>query len=177
MKTIRLFAAALLPALLACGCESMSHTENGALAGGGIGAGLGALIGHATGHTAGGALIGAGAGALTGGLIGHSMDKSEERAAAATAARQLGLTDVVQLTQQHINDGIIINQIRTSGSVFRLSASDIAYLKQNGVSDEVVAEMQATAYRYPQRVYAAEPVYVYEQPAPVVGVGFVGHIR
>jgi hypothetical protein len=174
MKKTRLLGAALL---LACGCESLSHTENGALAGGAIGAGTGALIGHAAGNTGAGALIGAGVGALSGGLIGHAVDKSEERQAVAAAQGQLGVTDVVQMTQQHISEGIIINQIRTSGSVFRLSATDIEWLKQNGVSDGVVAEMQATAYRYPRRVYASDPVYVYEPPPPVVGVGFVGHFR
>src|SRR5262249_21232405 len=43
MKSIRLLAAAVLPALLACGCAGMSNSEKGALAGGGIGAGVGGL--------------------------------------------------------------------------------------------------------------------------------------
>jgi hypothetical protein len=172
MRIRRWLSAALLPAALACGCESMSHTENGALAGGAVGAGVGALIGNATGHTGAGALIGAGAGALTGGLLGHAADKSEERAAQAAAARQLQLTDIVQMAQQHVSDEIIINQIRVTGSVYQLSAGDIQYLKANGVSDWVVGEMQATAYRYPRDVYTTAPVYVYDPPPPVaVGVG------
>jgi hypothetical protein len=181
MKTIRLLGAAVLPALLACGCSSLSHTENGALAGGAIGAGTGAIIGHATGHTGPGALIGAGVGALSGGLIGHAMDKSEEKQAQIAAQGQIGMTDVVQMTQSHVSDDIIINQIRTTGTVFRLSGNDITWLKQNGVSDAVVYEMQATATRYPRRVYTAapvyEPVYVYDPPPVSVGVGFVGHVH
>jgi len=65
--------------------------------------------------------------------------------------------------------------------VFRLSATDTIWLKQNGVSDPVVQEMLATANRVPRRVYTAapvyEPVYVVEPPPPVsVGVGF-GYAR
>ncbi|HEV3263553.1 MAG TPA: glycine zipper domain-containing protein [Gemmataceae bacterium] len=165
-----LLTAAVLPLALTCGCEGLSHTENGALAGGGIGAVTGALIGGASGHAGGGALIGAGAGALAGGLIGNSADKSEQRAVAAAQARQLGLTDVAQLSQQHISDTVIVGQIRSTGSVYRLSSTDIVWLKENGVSDYVINEMQATAYRYPHRVYT-ERVYVAEPPPVDVGVG------
>jgi hypothetical protein len=160
----------------------MSNTEAGAGVGGLLGAGTGALIGHATGHTGAGALIGAGVGAVSGGLIGHAVDKSEEKAAALAAANArgpLGLTDVAGLAQAHVSDEVIIAQIRSTGSVFRLSTNDIVWLKQSGVSDAVVQEMQATATRYPQRVYTATPVYtqpvyvVEPEPPPVaIGVGF-----
>jgi outer membrane lipoprotein SlyB len=180
MKTKRLFATAVLPVLLACGCSSLNNTENGALAGGALGAGTGALIGHATGHTGAGALIGAGVGALSGGLIGHAVDNSEKKAEAqAVAAQQqhtLGLIDIVQMVQSHVSDDVIIAQIRSTRAVFYLSSQDTIYLKQNGVSDVVVQEMMATAYRYPRRVYTTAPAYsesVYVvEPAPVVGVGF-----
>ena len=154
---------------LATGCESMSNTDRGVVGGGLFGAGIGALIGHATGHTGAGAAIGAGTGALVGGLAGHAEDKAERKAQIAQAQRQLGITDVVSLTQQHVNDQIIIQQIRTSGSVYHLSRADIEYLKANGVGDAIVMEMQATAGR-PRPVYV-QPVYV-EPPPPVsVGVG------
>jgi outer membrane protein with glycine zipper len=171
MTTIKSLGAALLPAVLVCGCSNLNNTENGALAGGGIGAATGALIGQATGHTAGGALIGAGVGALTGGLVGNAVDNSEKKAAAAAAQRRLGLVDIVQMTQSHISDELIIQDIRTTGSVFTLSAQDTIWLRQSGVSEPVIAEMMATATRYPRysAVYG-EPVYV--EPAPVVGVGF-----
>jgi outer membrane lipoprotein SlyB len=186
MKRNQILFGAVLPALLACGCSSMSNTEGGALGGGLLGAGAGALIGHATGHTGAGAFIGAGAGALTGGLIGHAVDKSEERTAAQVAAagaeqqrQQLGMIDVVQLAQTHVADEVIIAQIRSTGSVFHLSSNDTIYLKQQGVSDAVVQEMLLTANRYPRRVYTSTPVYtervyvVDPDPPPVaVGVGF-----
>jgi hypothetical protein len=188
MTSSRILSGALLPVLLAGGCSSLSHTENGALAGGAIGAGTGALIGNMTGHAGGGALIGAGVGALSGGLIGHAVDDSERKSvAAAQASHPLGMVDVVQMAQSHVSDDLIISDIRSSGSVFHLSAQDTIWLKQNGVSDRVVQEMMATAYRYPRRVYSTAPactqaVYVVDPPPPVaVGVGFgythYGHWR
>jgi hypothetical protein len=177
MNEKNLLLVAIAPALL-CGCESMSHTETGALAGGAVGAGAGAIVGHALGNTGAGALVGAAAGALSGGLIGHAADKSEERAAAAAqAAHQLGLVDIAQMAQQHVTDEVIINQIRSTGSVFQMSAQDTIWLKQNGVSDRVLDEMLATATRYPGRVVAVAPayerVYVVDEPPPVqVGFGY-----
>ncbi len=188
MNLKRLVAGAVLPALLACGCSNLSHTENGALIGGGLGAATGALIGKATGHTAGGALIGAGVGALSGGLVGNAVEKSEQKAEAkavaqAQAQAQLSMGEVIQMVQNHISDEVIINQIRTRGTVFYLSAQDIVMLKQNGVSDRVIAEMQATATRVPRRVYSAapvvQPVYVVEPapPPPVVRFGYTHYGR
>jgi Glycine zipper len=179
---IRQSAAIILPIFLACGCSSMSNTEAGAGAGGLIGAATGALVGGATGHAGAGALIGAGVGAASGALIGHAEDESEKRAqAAAIAAAQargpMGITDVVQMSQARVSDYVIITQIRSTGSVFRLSSNDTIWLKQNGVSDTVIQEMLATPYR--AQGYAAAPVYVVDPtPPPVsvgVGFGYVGH--
>lgn len=185
MKRTRLVSVLGLSALVAGGCASMSNTEKGVGAGGLVGAGTGALIGNATGHSGAGALIGAGIGALSGGLIGNAVDESERRTdariAAATATAPhgpIGVTDVVQMAQAHISDTVIISQMRSTGSVFQLSANDTIWLKQQGVSDVVVQEMLASANRAPRRVYTAtpvyaQPVYVYEPPPPVaVGVGF-----
>jgi hypothetical protein len=183
MKRFRLICGVVLPTLLICGCSTMSNTDKGVLEGGAIGAGTGALIGSATGHAGAGAVIGGAVGAVSGGLVGNAIDKSEQRQAAIAAAnnpppRMLGMTDIAQLAQARVADEVIISQIRTTGSVFRLSANDIVWLKSANVSDAVVQEMQATAYRYPQRVYTPAPVYaqpVYVEPAPVavgVGIGF-----
>src|SRR6266481_83928 len=168
MKTLRLLSVAVLPVLLACGCSSMSNTDRGVLGGGAIGAGTGALVGNALGHTGAGALIGAGVGAVTGGLIGHSEDKREERAEAraiaAANAKALGLTDVAQMTRAGVSEGVIISQIRTSPTVFSLSATDIVWLKEQGVGDHIINEMQLTARGYRQRIYG--PFTVVE-PRPV----------
>lgn len=75
MKLISTIALAVTAVLLA-GCATMTPTQGGALTGGAIGAGTGALIGSTTGHAGEGALIGAGVGALSGALIGDGIDES-----------------------------------------------------------------------------------------------------
>lgn len=60
-----------LVVLLIAGCAT-TPTQQGALIGGGTGAGIGAIIGHQKGKTAEGALIGGAAGAALGGLIGDA---------------------------------------------------------------------------------------------------------
>jgi hypothetical protein len=169
-------------ALLALGgCQSMSNTDKGVLAGGGLGAATGAAIGSLTHHTGAGAVLGGAVGAIAGGLTGSAIDNSERKQAAANAAAvaaanqppPLSLEDVQKLSASGTSDGVIINQIRASGSVYRLTADQILWLQQYGVHDSVIREMQATAYRAPRAVYTAAPVYVYEPaPPPVVGVGF-----
>jgi len=182
MRIARWLAGFAMPVVLVSGCQSMNNTEKGALTGGGIGAGAGALIGHATGHTGAGAVIGGLTGGLLGGAVGNDIDKEKARQEriAAAEARHLNISDVASLAQQHVSDGIIINQIRTTGSVYHLSADEIVWLRQQGVSEAVIAEMQATAYRPVRRVYTPAPVVVYEAPPPPppvsvgVGIGFHG---
>jgi hypothetical protein len=65
-------AALVLSAGALGGCYS--HAASGAVGGGLLGAGAGALIGHAAGDSGAGALIGAGAGAALGGLLGNALD-------------------------------------------------------------------------------------------------------
>lgn len=67
-----LLLALLLSAALASGCAT--HTGRGALAGSALGAGAGAIIGHAAGDSGLGAIIGAGSGLLLGGLAGNALD-------------------------------------------------------------------------------------------------------
>jgi hypothetical protein len=160
-----------LPAL-GGGCASNAGT--GALVGGGLGTLAGAAVGSASGHAGTGALIGAAAGGLVGGAAGAAEDAHERREAKAAVQRQMmGLEDVVKLTQSGTNDSIIIDQIRSSGTVFHLSADQIVWLQQNGVHEPVIREMQMTAYARPVRV--VEPVMVVEPPPPPVGVGVVIH--
>jgi hypothetical protein len=164
------------------GCNSMNNTEAGALGGGAIGAGTGALLGSLTGHAGAGAAIGAGVGAVTGGLIGNSQDKAEARhkeAVAEWSAQHppLALADVVQMTQQHISDDLIIHQMEVSRSYYNLRPEDITYLKSQGVSDRVVYTMQSRRGGGGATVVQVRPpVYVVErEPPPVaVGIGFRG---
>ena len=161
------------------GCSSMNNTERGAVGGGVIGGLAGTAIGAATGHPGVGAAIGAGSGAVLGGLVGNEEDRQERRIAAAQARNQMSLNDIVQLTQRRVSDEIIINQINTSGSVFQLRSEDVIYLRDQGVSERVIAFMQAA--RGPVyingRWVQPGPGVVYVEPAapPVavgVGVGF-----
>jgi uncharacterized protein YcfJ len=189
MKARILRPLLFLPALLiSTGCSTMSDTDKGILGGGAIGAGTGALIGSATGHAGAGAAIGAAVGGLSGGLIGNEMDENKKKQDAAIATVQaqqaapvrgpLGLQEIAQMAQQGISDPVIIGQIRSTRSIYNLSPSDIAYLKQYNVSDAVVLEMQATPSRVVPvdgRVYGRPygPDVVYVAPPPPVGVGVV----
>ncbi|MBO0700854.1 MAG: hypothetical protein J2P46_20835 [Zavarzinella sp.] len=195
MKARFLSVAAILAVLpFGAGCSTMSHTAEGAGIGGAIGAGTGAIIGKASNGKAGqGALVGGLIGAGVGGLIGNEKDQQEKRemqakaeqaqAQAHAAATQMGIADVIQWTKDGRSDNVIINQIRTTGSTYQLSSEDVRLLSANGVSDQVIMEMQnRRPEMYPRRrlvpvatgpvIYAPPPVYyVPPPPPPSFGVG------
>ena len=156
--------------LFGAGCSTMSNTGKGALAGGGIGAVTGALVDRATGGKGGtGAIVGGAAGALLGGAIGNEEDQREKAALQARAdatVRHLGMTEVMQMAREGQSDGVIINQIRTTGSTYTLSAEDLRMLRENGVSDQVIMEMQNRRADAQPRVR-----YVHGPPPPVYVVG------
>ena len=84
MKQIAVVGIAIA-ALVVSGCESMgtaaqSKTTQGAVLGGLLGAGTGAIIGNQTDHAGAGTAIGAGLGALGGGLLGHAMEENSHQA-------------------------------------------------------------------------------------------------
>src|ERR671936_864353 len=64
----------VIAGLAFAGCHSPYYADQGALAGGLGGAGLGAIIGSASGHAGAGAAIGGVAGALTRGAVGGAPD-------------------------------------------------------------------------------------------------------
>jgi hypothetical protein len=201
MRSTKLRTVGLL-AVLACagagsGCSTMNNTERGAVGGGVFGTAAGTAIGAATGRPLLGAALGAAAGTATGALIGNEADKDDSRrrevaqaAALADAQYQqqrMGISDVIRMTKENYSPQIIINQIRTSRSTFDLTLSDLDMLKANGVSDAVIAEMQAARPSAPARVvvreprtviYESGPVFVprpYYAPRPVVVVGGYRH--
>ncbi|MHB1421829.1 MAG: hypothetical protein ACYC3I_01265 [Gemmataceae bacterium] len=178
-----LFVAGLLTSLaVLSGCQTASGT--GAAAGGLLGAGIGALAGHCPGAALAGAALGAGAGTLAGAGVDVARDRKAQRnaqaAAAAVAANAPSLEDIVNMTQNAVPPAQIIEQIRTSGVVYRLTADQLTWLNRQGVDGRVVLALQDTAlYSAPVRtVYQAspvvyqQPVVEYVQPAPVVGVGW-----
>ena len=66
-------------ALMLAGCETKA--QEGALIGGGLGAGAGAIIGSTSGHAGGGALIGGAVGAASGAIIGDQSDQRKRHQA------------------------------------------------------------------------------------------------
>lgn len=79
MKKLGLSLAVLLSAaMIFQGCASWNKTQKGAVVGTAAGAGMGAVIGKASGNTAMGAIIGAAVGGASGAVIGHQMDKQAE---------------------------------------------------------------------------------------------------
>ena len=90
-------ASAMLIATLVwgVGCET-TPVQEGALIGGALGAGAGAIIGHQSGHQGEGALIGAGAGALTGALVGDQVEQNRRRSPAQQRGQAFGTVQPVQ---------------------------------------------------------------------------------
>ncbi|HVM59959.1 MAG TPA: YXWGXW repeat-containing protein [Verrucomicrobiae bacterium] len=161
------------------------YTANGALAGGAIGAGTGAIIGGAAAHNAGaGALIGGAVGVVSGALIGHSIDEQQrariQQESPATWQRveqgqPLGLADVKELARAGVSDEVIISQIRNSHSVYQLSTAEIIDLKNSGVSERVIDFMINTSSGYnvappPPPPYGApaESTIVTQPPPPPI---------
>jgi hypothetical protein len=172
MRSKKLWLSGLL--ILTCGCSSMNNTEKGLLGGAAVGTGAGALIGR--GNPAAMALGGIG-GAAIGGIAGSAQDAREDRkkayaaaeaAANAQAARQMSINEIVQMAQQRQSDAVIIGQINTTGSIFRLTSDDVNYLHQQGVSDQVINYMQQPRYVavQPRPVVIYERPYVYPPPPP-----------
>ena len=191
-RHLRFGILALLASVSAAGtgCSTLNNTEKGALGGAVVGTGLGTAIGAATGHTGAGAVIGGLAGTAGGALVGNDIDKTERRnkdvaqavalADAQAQAQRMGIADVIALAQAGHSDTVIINQMRSTRSTFQLVASDLDMLKNAGVSQRVIAEMQASRPApSPARVVVREtgpvvyeaPPAVVVRPAPVLVVG------
>jgi outer membrane protein OmpA-like peptidoglycan-associated protein len=71
--------------VVGCAGQPITKREKGALAGGALGAGTGAIIGSATGDAGEGALIGGALGALGGAVVGDQLEGRDRRARAQSA--------------------------------------------------------------------------------------------
>jgi len=133
------------------GCQSPYHADRGALFGGLTGAGAGAIIGDAVGNAGAGTAIGAGLGALTGAAIGQEMDDIEAKNRAMIeqqlgrriAAGSVTKDDVIAMTNAGVDDELIVNHVQAHGAAGPLSAADLIFLQQQGVSTRVIKAMQA----------------------------------
>jgi uncharacterized protein YcfJ len=180
MKHHSLILALAGSAVLLSGCVNPDGTQNntgtGALVGGAMGALTGAAIGGRN-HGGQDALIGAAAGALAGGLIGNAADREQEARLKAQAPQTyervdqgapLSIADVKALAKAGISEGVIINQIRSSRTVFHLSAADIIDLRDAGVTDKVVNYMintPTTVGAIPET--SSSTTYIQQAPPPL----------
>jgi hypothetical protein len=150
------------------GCANMNNTQTGAVAGTGLGAVTGAIIGEATGHPGAGALIGAATGAVAGGLVGNAEDAREERDAAVAhaqyenarnqaIARAVTEGDIVSMVRNHVGDDIIVNSIRTRGCLWDGTPESVIRLKNAGVSDRVITAMQYSGVHGPATAGTVPP--------------------
>jgi hypothetical protein len=93
----------------------------------------------------------------------------------ATAAPQLayGVPQILQLAQAKVSDDTIVAYIHNSGNSYGLNADQIIYLRQQGVSDNVITVMlnqpkaaasPAQSMTQPNNSYAAQASTTYVQP-------------
>lgn len=185
-RRLAILAGAVVAAAQA-GCSHMNQTEKGALGGGAIGAGVGTLIGHATGNPKTGAVVGGLLGAGVGGAIGNEADrKDEEKAEMRQAAAEQAyagaqpnrVSEIIELANSGQDEVVILNHIKNNRMTFHLSVDDLKVLKANNVPPRVIAAMQnSTAPAGPavssrpivvrEQVVVREPVYV-APPPPVM---------
>lgn len=163
--TRRLLLVLISLAPAAVGCRSMSRTQEGALVGGTAGATIGAVVGGQEGRPGTGAAIGGLIGTTVGALAGDAADRDERRIkqaqweASQPVVGPMSLEEIVRLTERGVEDQIIINQIRTSGTRYHLTSENILWLQDNRVSSAVIREMQATARYRPRTIYMERDIY------------------
>jgi hypothetical protein len=172
---VSILAASACAFLSLSACRSPYYSDRGALTGGLVGAGAGALIGNAVGETAGGAAIGAGLGALTGNAIGGAMDDIEARNRAEIAAQmgrpvaqgQATVGEVVSMSRAGVDPRLITNYVNNSGMAQPVNAQDVIYLTQQGVSSDVIQAMQTPRLAQAPPPVMGPPGVMVPPPTPV----------
>lgn len=164
-----------LPLVLLSGCQGFGpHTAAGGAIGTAAGSLIGASIGSREGKAAEGALIGALTGATAGSVLGNQVDQEEARieaqfqeAAWAAEQRALSFNQVIELSRSGLSDDVIVNQIRSSGIDRLPDTQDLIWLKNEGVSDRVIAALQQPPR--PQTVPVPVPVAPFPECYPGPG--------
>jgi uncharacterized membrane protein YgcG len=94
----------------------------------------------------------------------ESVTAQDSTAANTQPVPQLsyGVPQVMQLVQAKVSDGVIVSYIQNSGTIYSLKAGEIVYLKQQGVSDNVLNAMlnqrgRATGSTEPATTTASAP--------------------
>lgn len=152
----------------ATGCDTPG---GGALGGAAIGAGLGAIVGAATGNVQRGAIIGAALGGISGGIIGQINAEQKAKLqqnspqtlqtiqhndqAVATAKKDpakpapqnltpLTVDDIKALAGAGVKNQVIIDEIKTSKSVYTQQDIDAAQQANPAVDASVIECMKNT---------------------------------
>ena len=74
-----------------------------------------------------------------------------------------GVDDVLKLCRGQVNEDVVVAYVQSSGIPFSLSANDIVYLKQQGVSDRIVGAMLDQKNRYLAANQNVVPAQNYQQ--------------
>lgn len=162
--------------ILVCpGCHLQNYAERGAAVGGLTGGGLGAVVGEVAGdEPVVGAVVGSAVGALTGASVGTALDEVDARNAVrvqqamyAQQASGTSLQEIFAMSDAGLSDDVITRHVRTHGFHETLDAADLIALRQQGVSDSVIASLQQAASQSVSvaqtAVPAAPPVIVEER--------------
>jgi outer membrane protein OmpA-like peptidoglycan-associated protein len=91
-----------LVALLFGACANTPNWQKGAVLGGALGAGTGAVIGNQSDHTGEGALIGGAVGAVAGGLIGKQLDKQQAELSQVAEVQRPSENELVVILHEKI---------------------------------------------------------------------------
>lgn len=81
---------------------------------------------------------------------------------------RLSVAEIVDMSRAGVPSSEIVAEIQRSGTVYRLSASQLADLRQQGVPDDVIDYMQKT---YLEAV-AADAAFAADDPWTMEGDGF-----
>jgi len=97
-----------------------------------------------------------------------ASDQTVTAPASQTATLQLspGVPDVLRLVQSKIGDETVVAFISNTGKTYKLSASEIIYLREQGASDRVLAAMLNQSSQSP--VTAAPVATAPVTPAPAI---------
>ena len=68
------------------------------------------------------------------------MDKK----AVESNSQHLTLARIAEMSSEGVPDDVIIDEIRSTGSIYKLTDEIIEYLRENNVSEEVIDYMKTT---------------------------------
>ena len=99
-----------------------------------------------------------------GAAVALSGSAVSDCAAQTGPSRLVVFADVVKLAQAHQSDDVILAYVRNAGAAFNLTADEIIYLSNAGVSSPVIAALQAKGPATPP------PINPAPAPAPITPI-------